>query len=178
MGSCIFWYVTPPSPVEIWQRFGGTYCLHLYGRSVSQASSKRGEEGGKRKLNYFWKVQINLTPASAGFIFRLWGWRWHFLAKCQPLFELRGVTMQKTVRLGPHERTKCVRCIACPDVRYRNRKKPIDLNVRGTRALLEGSHDVRWFSMDAFMLERTSSLAEWLHSFVYPRMVPARRALV
>jgi hypothetical protein len=63
------------------------------------------------------------------------------------------------LRLGPHERTKCVRCIACRDVRCRNRKKHIDLNIRGTRPLLDGSHDVRWFSMDAFMLERTSSLA-------------------
>jgi hypothetical protein len=81
-------------------------------------------------------------------------------------------------RLGPYERTKCVRCIACRDVRCRNRKKPIDLNIRGTRALLHGSHDVRWFSMGAIMLDRTSSRAEWRHSFVYPRMVPARRALV
>jgi hypothetical protein len=47
-----------------------------------------------------------------------------------------------TLRLGPHERTKCVRCNACRDVRCRNRKKPIDLNVRGTRALLHGRHDV------------------------------------
>jgi hypothetical protein len=82
------------------------------------------------------------------------------------------------LRLGPHEGTKCVRCIACRDVRCRNRKKPIDLNIRGTRAQLDGSHDVRWFSRDAFMLERTSSRAEWRHSFVYPRMVPATRALV
>jgi hypothetical protein len=47
------------------------------------------------------------------------------------------------LRLGPHERTKCVRCNARRDVRCRNRKKPTDLNIRGTRALLHGSHDVR-----------------------------------
>jgi hypothetical protein len=87
-------------------------------------------------------------------------------------------TLFRNSASGLHERTKCVRCIACRDVRYRNRKKPIDPNIRGTRALLDGSHDVRWFSMDAFMVERTSSLAEWRHSFVYPLMVPARRALV
>jgi hypothetical protein len=49
----------------------------------------------------------------------------------------------RCLRLGPHERIKCVRCIACRDVLCRNRKKPIDLNIRGTRALLHGSHDVR-----------------------------------
>jgi hypothetical protein len=48
----------------------------------------------------------------------------------------------------------------------------------GTRALLDGRHDLRWFSMDAFMLERTSSLADRRHIFVYSRMVPAIRALV
>jgi hypothetical protein len=59
------------------------------------------------------------------------------------------VVLAVCLRLGPHERTKCVRCIAYRDVLCRNRKEPIDLNIRGTRALLDGSHDVRWFSMDA-----------------------------
>jgi hypothetical protein len=47
------------------------------------------------------------------------------------------------LRLGPHERTKRVRCKACRDVRCRNRNKPIDLNIRGTQALLDELHDVR-----------------------------------
>jgi hypothetical protein len=76
---------------------------------------------------------------------------------CAPT--ITGYTFRSCFRLGPHKRTKCVRCIACRDVRCRNRKKPIDLNIRGTRALLDERHNVRWFSMDAFMLERTSSLA-------------------
>jgi hypothetical protein len=33
-----FWYVSPSSVVDLYQRFGGTYCLHLQGRRVSHIS--------------------------------------------------------------------------------------------------------------------------------------------
>jgi hypothetical protein len=52
--------------------------------------------------------------------------------------------------LGPHEHTKCVPCNALCDVRSRNRKKPIDPNIR-VRACLaicfyfyNGRHKVRY----------------------------------
>jgi hypothetical protein len=38
--STTFWDVTPCSLVEIFLRFGGTYCLHRQGRKVSQTSNK------------------------------------------------------------------------------------------------------------------------------------------
>jgi hypothetical protein len=34
-----FRYVTPCSVVDVDRRFGGTYCLHLQGRKVSQATT-------------------------------------------------------------------------------------------------------------------------------------------
>jgi hypothetical protein len=48
--------------------------------------------------------------------------------------------------LGPHERTKCVHCNEHHDICCRNRKKLVDPNIRGTRAHLDGHHDVLWFS--------------------------------
>jgi hypothetical protein len=42
------------------------------------------------------------------------------------------------LRLGPHERTKCVRFNALCDVRFRNRKKPIDPNLRVRACLAIG----------------------------------------
>jgi hypothetical protein len=35
--SSIFWDIMPCSPLKIKQRFGGTCCLHLQGRRISQA---------------------------------------------------------------------------------------------------------------------------------------------
>jgi hypothetical protein len=40
MESTIFCDVTPWSPVEVHQRFGGTNCLHLQGCRVSQANKR------------------------------------------------------------------------------------------------------------------------------------------
>jgi hypothetical protein len=37
MKCSIFWDVTPCSPVKIYRRFGGAYCLHLQVRKTSQA---------------------------------------------------------------------------------------------------------------------------------------------
>jgi hypothetical protein len=39
--NAIFWDLMPYSLVLIYWRFGGTYCLHLHGGWVSQASSKQ-----------------------------------------------------------------------------------------------------------------------------------------
>jgi hypothetical protein len=36
MKSAIFWDITPCSPLKVDQRFGGTYRLHLRGRSISR----------------------------------------------------------------------------------------------------------------------------------------------
>jgi hypothetical protein len=47
MTKIIFWDVTPCSLVEVHGRFGGTYCLHIQGRSVSQGSNQQ-EVGGKQ----------------------------------------------------------------------------------------------------------------------------------
>jgi hypothetical protein len=44
--SCIFWDVTPCSPLKLNRRFGGTCRLHLQGRRISQARNQR-EAGGK-----------------------------------------------------------------------------------------------------------------------------------
>jgi hypothetical protein len=35
--STIFWDITPCSPLKINRHFGGTYRLHLHGRSISRA---------------------------------------------------------------------------------------------------------------------------------------------
>lgn len=35
----VFWDVTLYFPVEIFRRFGATYCLHIHGRSLCQSSS-------------------------------------------------------------------------------------------------------------------------------------------
>jgi hypothetical protein len=42
--SAAFWDVTPYILVEVYRYFGGTYCLHLHGTRVSQAS-RRYERG-------------------------------------------------------------------------------------------------------------------------------------
>jgi hypothetical protein len=49
MRGTVFWSVTPSSPVEIHQRFGGTYCFHPQG--VSQESIQQ-EEGALQAV-YF-----------------------------------------------------------------------------------------------------------------------------
>jgi hypothetical protein len=77
-----------------------------------------------------------------------------------------GQTTQRRIeriRLGPYERTKCVRCNACCDVRCRNRKKPIDPNIRSTRALIDGRYNVRWF-FDGLIYARTHVEPCWLTS--------------
>jgi hypothetical protein len=38
MKSSIVWDITPCSPLKVNRRFGGTCCLHLHGRRISQAS--------------------------------------------------------------------------------------------------------------------------------------------
>jgi hypothetical protein len=45
MKRTIFWDVTLCSPVDVHQRFGGTYCLHLQGQKVSTARSRWWAEG-------------------------------------------------------------------------------------------------------------------------------------
>jgi hypothetical protein len=40
-GSVVLWDMTPCSPVDVHQCFGGTYCLHLQGKIVSQVSRKQ-----------------------------------------------------------------------------------------------------------------------------------------
>jgi hypothetical protein len=39
----ILWDVTLCSPVEIYRYFGGMYCRHIQGRSISQATSKKSD---------------------------------------------------------------------------------------------------------------------------------------
>jgi hypothetical protein len=39
----ISWDITPYSPAEVYQHFGGMCYLHLYGRGVSQVSSQQAE---------------------------------------------------------------------------------------------------------------------------------------
>jgi hypothetical protein len=41
MKSSVFWDVKGCSPVEIHQRFGGTYCLHLQCRRISQTRNQQ-----------------------------------------------------------------------------------------------------------------------------------------
>jgi hypothetical protein len=40
MKNSIFWDITPHSPVKVDRRFGGTYCLRLQGRRVSEARNQ------------------------------------------------------------------------------------------------------------------------------------------
>jgi hypothetical protein len=63
---------------------------------------------------------------------------------------LLSAMFSNTLRLGPHERTKCVRCNALCDVRCRNRKKPI---ARHARTRMLGSIGLFLF------LQRTSQSA-------------------
>jgi hypothetical protein len=49
--SAVFWDITPWSPLKVNRRFGGTYCLHLQGRRISEASNQR-ERVGKRSSTY------------------------------------------------------------------------------------------------------------------------------
>jgi hypothetical protein len=51
----------------------------------------------------------------------------------------------KKLRLGPNGRTKCVCCNVRCDVRCRNIKKPMEPNIRGTRLLVGGRHNVMIF---------------------------------
>jgi hypothetical protein len=41
MESCVFWDITPCSPVKVNLRFGGTCRLHLQSRRISQARNQR-----------------------------------------------------------------------------------------------------------------------------------------
>jgi hypothetical protein len=64
-------------------------------------------------------------------------------------FLSNNITFLLFFRLGPHKRTKCVcRNIHC-DSRCRNIKKPMGPKLRGSRALVDGRHNVYWFFMDA-----------------------------
>jgi hypothetical protein len=38
--SSVFWDIMPYSPVKVNWHFGGTYCLHLWGRRVSKARNQ------------------------------------------------------------------------------------------------------------------------------------------
>jgi hypothetical protein len=78
------------------------------------------------------------------------------------------------LRLGPHERTKCVRYNVRCGVRCKNITKPMGPNIRGTRPFVDRCHNVHSFFMDEIMLERTSSLADWRHNFACPWMEQAR----
>jgi hypothetical protein len=40
MKSCIFWDITPRSPLNVNRRFGGTYHLHLWGRKISRGRNQ------------------------------------------------------------------------------------------------------------------------------------------
>jgi hypothetical protein len=40
MKSTVFWDITPYSSLNVNQRFGGTYCLHLQGQRISWARSQ------------------------------------------------------------------------------------------------------------------------------------------
>jgi hypothetical protein len=40
MKSSVFWGVTPSSPLKLNWRFGGTYCLYLQVRKISQATNQ------------------------------------------------------------------------------------------------------------------------------------------
>jgi hypothetical protein len=44
--NTVFFDVIPCSPLEVYLRFGGHYCLHLRGRNVSQTTNQQ-EVGGK-----------------------------------------------------------------------------------------------------------------------------------
>jgi hypothetical protein len=46
MKSCIFWDITPCSPLEANGRFGGSYRLQLQGRKLSQTIHQH-EEGSR-----------------------------------------------------------------------------------------------------------------------------------
>jgi hypothetical protein len=50
INSSIFWDITPPSPLKINQRFGGTCRLHLQSGKISQERSNL-EAGSKQNFN-------------------------------------------------------------------------------------------------------------------------------
>jgi hypothetical protein len=49
MKSSLLWDIMPCSPLKANQRFGGTRCLHLQSRRISQARNQR-EAGSKHSL--------------------------------------------------------------------------------------------------------------------------------
>jgi hypothetical protein len=83
-------------------------------------------------------------------------------------------TLQVKIRFGSHKCTKCVHCNVHCDVHCRIILKPRDPNIRGMRAFVDGCHNIRWFFMEAVMLEHMSSLADWHHSSACPWTEQAR----
>jgi hypothetical protein len=86
MRTTVSWEVTPCSPTEVHQRFGGMYCLFLQCRKVSQAKIKQ--------YSY-----IRLTCL----ILRSWRWRLYFLPKRRWTTRLHCVHSQTTVRIRHKE---------------------------------------------------------------------------
>jgi hypothetical protein len=72
-----------------------------------------------------------------------------------------------SLRLRPHERTKCLRCNALWDVRCRNRKKPIDPNIRGTHAL------VCWDLLVSFYFYNGRHKVHYNGRILWPRVAPS-----
>jgi hypothetical protein len=62
MNSTIFWDVAPCSPLECHRRFGRTYCLHLQGRSLSQARTRRKPRQRHLPLIHGYLIGLLLDP--------------------------------------------------------------------------------------------------------------------
>jgi hypothetical protein len=60
MKSIILWNIMPCSPLSVNRCFGGTYCLHLQGRSYK--FSKKPER--KQVLNYFFDLNMEAICSS------------------------------------------------------------------------------------------------------------------
>jgi hypothetical protein len=97
MKSTVFWNIKPCSPLIVNRRFGGTYRLHLQGRTMWWA-----------------RYQLCLQPASPWYLARLilqtWRWKRYVPPKRRLTFNgLHGLSSRKTVLFFLKHLRRCIR---------------------------------------------------------------------
>jgi hypothetical protein len=89
--SYVFWDITLYSPVKVNRRFGGTYCLHLQGRSISQVRNQNGAGIKQRSpyclLHAYFLLCPLFDPREGGDI-SLWNFCW-LSPDCEALYPRR-----------------------------------------------------------------------------------------
>jgi hypothetical protein len=66
MKTSIFWDIMSCSPLKVNQRCGGTCCLHLQGRRISQAKKQREAGSKQSRVVRQPTFRRNISPTSSG----------------------------------------------------------------------------------------------------------------